>query len=262
MAVVVVTGGTFGIGLAITTLLARRGHQVVALGLHAAQVSSTAVGTDALQQALAQDGLCADILEADVSQSADVERVMAHTLARYGRIDSLVNNAAIGPLGTVIDTSETLWDRIIDVNLKGVYLCSKAVIPHMAKQGGGAIVNVGSGAGWGKPNMAAYSSAKGGMVALTMAMAYDHFHEHIRVNMVIPGGGGIVTGMSVGRADGNEEKFVSRAAAGTVAGRPATPADIAKSVAFLLSEDAQVISGTVLDVGCFAHQGGPVPARL
>ena len=100
------------------------------------------------------------------------------------------------------------------------------------------------------------------MVALTMAMAYDHFHEHIRVNMVIPGGGGIVTGMSVGRADGNEEKFVSRAAAGTVAGRSATPADVAKSVAFLLSEDAQVISGTVLDVGCFAHQGGPVPARL
>ena len=262
MAVVVVTGGTFGIGQAITALLARRGHQVVALGLHAAQVSSTAAGIQALQQALAQDGLSADILEADVSKSADVERVMAHTLARYGRIDSLVNNAAIGPLGTVLDTSETLWDRIIDVNLKGAYLCSKAVIPHMAKQGGGTIVNVGSGAGWGKPNMAAYSSAKGGMVALTMAMAYDHFHDHIRVNMVVPGGGGIVTGMSVGRMDGDEKKFVSRAAIGTVAGRPATPADIAKAVAFLLSEDAEVISGTVLDVGCFAHQGGPVPAKL
>ena len=110
--------------------------------------------------------------------------------------------------------------------------------------------------------MAAYSSAKGGMVALTMAMAYDHFHDHIRVNMVIPGGGGIVTGMSVGRMDGDEKKFVSRAAVGTVAGRPATPADIAKAVAFFLSEDAEVISGTVLDVGCFAHQGGPIPAKL
>lgn len=261
MAVMVVTGGTFGIGQAITTLLARRGHQVVAIGLHSAQVSSTAAGSQALQQALAQDGLSADIMEANVSQSADVERVMAHTLANYGRIDGLVNNAAIGPLGTVLDTSEAIWDRIIDVNLKGAYLCSKAVIAQMARQGGGAIVNVGSGAGWGKPNMAAYSASKGGLLALTMAMAYDHFHDRIRVNMVIPGGGGIVTGMSVGRAEGDEEKFIRRAAVGTVAGRPAVPEDIAKAVAFFLSEDAAVISGTVLDVGCFAHQGGPVPAR-
>lgn len=261
MAVIVVTGGTFGIGQAITVLLAQRGHQVVAMGLAAAQVSSTAQGTGSVQAELVAVGCNADVLEADVSSANDVQRVMDYTLQRHGRIDGLVNNAAIGPLGNVLDTPEDQWDRIQNVNLKGSYLCSRAVIPHMARQGGGTIVNVGSGAGWGKPNMAAYASSKGGMVALTMAMAYDHFHDHVRVNMVIPGGGGIVTGMSVGRMGGDVDKFTSRASPGTVAGRPATPMDIAKAVAFLLSDDAQVISGTVLDVGCFAHQGGPVSAR-
>jgi NAD(P)-dependent dehydrogenase (short-subunit alcohol dehydrogenase family) len=261
VSVVIVTGGTFGIGQAITVLLAQRGHQVIALGLAAPQVSSTAEGTASIEQELASHGVNAEVLEADVSSAADVQRAVDHALKHYGRIDGLVNNAAIGPLGTILDTDEATWDRIIDVNLKGAYLCSRAVIPHMVKQGGGAIVNVGSGAGWGKPNMAAYSSSKGGMVALTMAMAYDHFHDHVRVNMVVPGGGGIVTGMSVGRFGGDVERFTSRAAPGTVAGRVATPMDIAKPVAFLLSEDAAVISGTVLDVGCFAHQGGPVPGK-
>lgn len=260
MSVVIVTGGTFGIGQAITVLLAQRGHQVVALGLSAPQVSSTAAGTEGIRQELARHGLTADVLEADVSNAADVKRAVDHAIQHYGRIDGLVNNAAIGPLGTILDTDEATWDRIIDVNLKGAYLCSRAVIPHMGRQGGGAIVNVGSGAGWGKPNMAAYSSSKGGMVALTMAMAYDHFHDHVRVNMVIPGGGGIVTGMSVGRFGGDVDRFTSRTAPGTVAGRAATPMDIARPVAFLLSEEAAVISGSVLDVGCFAHQGGPVPA--
>jgi NAD(P)-dependent dehydrogenase (short-subunit alcohol dehydrogenase family) len=261
MSVVIVTGGTFGIGQAITVLLAQRGHQVVAFGLTAPQVSSTAQGVSSLQAELSSLDLQADILEADVANPADIERVVRHVVEKYGRVDALVNNAAIGPLGTVLTTDEATWDRIIDVNLKGTYLCSRAVLPHMVRQGGGSIVNVGSGAGWGKPNMAAYSASKGGMGALTMAMAYDHFHEHVRVNMVIPGGGGIVTGMSVGRFGGDVNKFVSRPSPGTAAGRPAMSADIAKSVAFLLSEDASVISGTVIDVGCFAHQGGPVPSK-
>ena len=196
------------------------------------------------------------MLEADVSKSADVARVVDHAVGRYGRIDALVNNAAIGPLGSVPQTTEEAWDRVIAVNLKGVYLCCKAVLPHMIARGGGAIVNVGSGAGWGKPNMAAYAASKGGVHALSMALAYDHFHEHIRVNTVIPGGGGIVTGMSLGRVGGDAEKLAARKTAGTVAGRSATPADVAKAVAFLLSDEAAVISGTVLDVGCFAHQGG------
>jgi NAD(P)-dependent dehydrogenase (short-subunit alcohol dehydrogenase family) len=261
MSVIIVTGGTFGLGQSITVELARRGHQVVAFGLAQAQVSSTAQGLNSVLAELEQAGCQADILEADVSNAADVQRVVDHAVGHYGAIHGLVNNAAIGPLGTVLDTDEALFERIVDVNLKGTYLMSRAVLPHMIRQGGGSIVNIGSGAGWGKPNMAAYAASKGAIVALTTAMAYDHFHQHVRVNVAIPGGGGIVSGMSVGRFHGDVEAFQRRGAAGSVAGRPITGRDLANTVAFLLSDDAETISGTVIDVGCFSHQGGPLPAK-
>ncbi|MCR0981181.1 SDR family NAD(P)-dependent oxidoreductase [Roseomonas populi] len=259
--VVIVTGGTFGIGRSITLELAGRGHAVVAFGVEARQVSSMAENAiPGLRAELAGRGLDAEVLEADVSRADEVQRVVDVALQRFGRIDALVNNAAIGPLGTVLDTDEALWDRIMAVNVKGPYLCARAVLPHMIRQGGGSIVNVGSGAGYGKPNMAAYAASKGAVHTLTMALAYDHFHDKVRVNTVIPGGGGIVSGMSLGRVGGDESKF-GRGAPGTAAGRVATGEDLARAVAFLLSEDAAAISGTVIDVGCFAHQGGPIPRK-
>ncbi|KQT11455.1 SDR family NAD(P)-dependent oxidoreductase [Ramlibacter sp. Leaf400] len=261
MSVVIVTGGTFGLGQAITVELARRGHQVVAFGLAQAQVSSTAQGIDSVLKELERAGCKADVLEADVSNAADVQRVVDHTVSRYGAIHGLVNNAAIGPLGTVLTTEEPVFQKILDVNVKGTYLMSRAALPHMVRAGGGAIVNIGSGAGYGKPNMAAYAASKGAIVALSMAMAYDHFHDRVRVNVAIPGGGGIVSGMSVGRFGGNVDAFVRKPAPGTAAGRPATGRDLANAVAFLLSDEAAAISGTVIDVGCFAHQGGPVPPK-
>jgi NAD(P)-dependent dehydrogenase (short-subunit alcohol dehydrogenase family) len=260
MGVAIVTGGTFGIGMAISITLASRGFQVVACGLDAPQLSSVARdGSRLLAGELERRRVTADIMEADVSRASDVQAVVDHTMARFQRIDALVNNAAIGPLGSVLETPEDVWDRVIDVNLKGVFLCCKAVIPHMIRQGGGAIVNIGSGAGWGKPNMAAYSASKGGLFALSAALAYDHVRNRIRVNTIVPGGGGILTGMSVGRVGGDVAK-VGRRGVCTVAGRSVTPQDIANAVAFLLSEDAETISGAVLDVGGFAHQGGPWPA--
>lgn len=261
MSTIIVTGGTFGLGQSITVELARRGHQIVAFGLAQPQVSSTAQGVDALLAELKSAGCKADVLEADVSNATDVQRVVDYTLERYGVINGLVNNAAIGPLGTILDTDEALFERIMSVNLKGTYLMSRAVLPHMRQVGGGSIVNIGSGAGWGKPNMAAYSASKGGIVALTMAMAYDHFHDHVRVNVAIPGGGGIVSGMSVGRFGGDADAFLRKPAPGTAAGRPMTGTDLANTVAFLLSDEAAAISGTVIDVGCFANQGGPVPSK-
>lgn len=258
MGVTIVSGGTFGLGQSITVELARRGHKVVAFGLSEPQVSSIASGTASLRHELEHEGLAADILEADVSCATDVQRVVDHAIRRHGRIDGLVNNAAIGPLGTVLDTDESLFDRIVSVNLKGTYLLSRAVLPHMIDQGGGAIVNIGSGAGWGKPNMAAYAASKAAIVGLSAAMAYDHFHQHVRVNVAIPGGGGIVSGMSVGRVGGDVEAFKRRSVNGTAAGRPATGVDLANAVAFLLSNEAATISGSILDVGCFAHQGGPL----
>jgi NAD(P)-dependent dehydrogenase (short-subunit alcohol dehydrogenase family) len=259
--VVLVSGGTFGIGRAITLGLAGRGYSVVAFGLEAPQVSSIAQSAiPSLRAELSRAGLAAELMEADVSKSGDVAKVVDLALAKFGRIDAVVNNAAIGPLGTVLDTDEALFDHIMAVNLKGPYLTSRAVIPHMIAQGGGSIVNIGSGAGWGKPNMAVYSASKGGLFALSAATAYDFLHDRIRVNTVIPGGGGIVSGMSLGRVGGDASRF-GNSAPGTVAGRAATGDDVANVVSFLLSPEAETLSGTVIDVGCFAHQGGPVPSK-
>lgn len=260
--VVIVTGGTFGIGRYISLSLAERGHHVVAFGLDAAQISSTASGSvSALSaEAAARGDLSLESIEADVSDAASVASVVHHTMERYGRIDALVNNAAIGPLGTVLDTDEETFEAIIAVNLKGTYLSSRQVIPHLQRSGGGSIVNIGSGAGWGKPNMAAYAASKGGVFALSTAMAYDFFHDRIRVNTVVPGGGGILSGITLGRADGEESK-VGHNAPGSAAGRPVQGTDIAHTVAFLISDEAAAISGTVIDVGCFSHQGGPIQPK-
>ena len=112
--VVIVTGGTFGIGRAVTLSLAARGHSVVAFGLESAQVSSIAAnGIPNLEAELKERGLQATLMEADVSNARDVARVVDKTLEKHGRIDALVNNAAIGPLGTVLDTDEALFDRIM-----------------------------------------------------------------------------------------------------------------------------------------------------
>jgi NAD(P)-dependent dehydrogenase (short-subunit alcohol dehydrogenase family) len=108
--------------------------------------------------------------------------------------------------------------------------------------------------------MFAYSASKGGIFAFSAALAYDFLHDKIRVNTVVPGGGGIVTGMSLGRVGGDIEKVRGKGP-GTAAGRSATGEDLANVVAFLLSKEAEALSGTVVDVGCFAHQGGPVPPR-
>ena len=261
--VTIVTGGTFGLGLDISIELAKRGHQVVAIGLKESQVSSTAKGFEAIEAAIKQCNLAGrvDVLEADVSSEADVKKVVEFTLGKYKQINNLVNNAAIGPLGTILDTQPDMFEKIYQVNVMGMYLTSRMIVPIMTAQGGGSIVNVGSGAGYGKPNMAAYATSKGAVLALSTAMAYDHFKDHIRVNVVIPGGGGIISGMSVGRFGGDVSAFTDpkRKIVGSVAGRAINGVDFANSIAFLLSPESSTITGTVIDVGCFANQGGPAP---
>lgn len=232
MTATIVTGGRGAIGAGIVAVLEARGHHVEVV----------------------------DLPDCDVANAADVDRVMATAIATHGRIDGLVNNAAVGPLGTVVDTDEETWDRIVDTNLKGPFLMSRALVPHLAANGGGSIVNIGSGAGHGKANMAAYAASKGGLFALGAAMAYDHFHQRIRVNTVVPGGGGIPSGISLGRFGGTADEYARLPHVGSVAGRPVTPADVGHAVAYLLSPDAAAVTGTVIDVGAMANQGGPMPA--
>lgn len=255
---VIVSGGTFGLGRDIAIGLARSGYNVVAFGLDTKQPGSSAANSvERMRQRVASESLSMRVVAADVTFEADVERVINTTLEAFGRIDAIVNNAAIGPLGTVLDTCPDSWDKVIAVNLRGPYLLSRAAIPYMEGRGG-SIVNVGSGAGWGKPNMAAYAASKGGLIALNAALALDHFAQRIRVNMVIPGGGGIDAGMTRGRLDEAGATFPPRFI-GSVAGRPVSGTDMMSAIRFLISDDAEAISGSIIDIGCFAHQGSSTP---
>ncbi len=253
---IIVSGGTYGIGRGIVLDLARRGWNVVAFGLDGKQPGSAADnGIEGTRAALAAEGLEADVIEADVADAGAVADVVEHALSLHGRIDGAVNNAALRPSGTVLDTDEATFDRVVAVNLKGQFLLCKAVIPLMRDAGGGAIVNIGSGAGWGKPGIAAYCASKGGVFALSAALAYDHLQDRVRVNVVVPGPQ-TASGMVEAMAGDGVSKPV------TASGRQTQPQDIANAVAFLLSDEAAQISGTVVDVGAFAHQGGVGQPRV
>ena len=250
--VVIVNGGTSGLGLEVAESLLIEGYQVVVTGLKdAAFELATAT--------LAQYRLCS-LKALDITQEQEVIAFTQEIETTYGSVFALVNNAAIGPLGTILNTDVQTWTQIMSVNLTGTFLMSKYVLPLLMKDDGGSIVNIGSGAGWGKPNMAAYATSKGGLVAFTTALALDHFYDKVRVNMVIPGGGGIHAGMSLGRVNGDVDKLTANAI-GSVAGRSINGYDMAEAVKFLISEKAQTISGTIIDVGCFFHQGSSTPFR-
>lgn len=258
---VLVSGATFGIGHDIAVYLAEAGFNVVGFGLEEPPVSSVAKASVAeLNQDAQAKGLALKFVGGDVTNAEDIDRAIDFALEFGFGLFGLVNNAAIGPLGTILDTGPDLFSRILEVNLKGPYLTARAAIPHMVKSNSGRIVNVGSGAGWGKPNMAAYSASKGGLTALTKAIALDHFADGIAANLVIPGGGGIVSGMSLGRTSGSVEQLQNNAV-GTVAGRFMNGQDLAGAIRFLLSDEANTISGTVMDIGCFAQQGSSVPLK-
>jgi NAD(P)-dependent dehydrogenase (short-subunit alcohol dehydrogenase family) len=230
---------------------------VIAFGLESRQPSSVAEhGAATLHSEAAALGLRVDALEADVSNAADVQRVVDFALTTYGEIGGLVNNAAIGPLGTILNTSVETFRQVVNVNLKGAYLASKAVLPHMIAHRRGVIANVGSGGGWGKPNMLAYSASKGGMFSLAAALAYDHAAEGIRVNTVVPRPA-TLTGMSLGRIGGDMNRYRPALAA---VGRIGTAEDCANVVAFLFTAGASGLNGAIIDAGSLPRQGGPVPA--
>lgn len=249
--VVIVTGGTFGIGQAITVRLAEAGYRVVAFGLDGRQPGSTAEGgTSKTRAELAQAGLVADVLEADVSVRADVERVANFALERHGRIDALVNNAAVHVYGDVFTVSQETWDRTLAVNLTGMFIAAQVVVPHLIDGGGGSVVNIGSASGWGRPDLIAYSASKGGVFGLSSALAYDLLPHGVRVNVVVPGGK-VSTGMTeaVISHRGSESPL-------TVTGRPVQPRDVANAVHFLISPESGNVTGAVLNVGGFLFQSG------
>ncbi len=176
--VAVITGAKSGIGLATARRFAAEGAKLVAVDVKDA---SKEVGE------LVEDGGQARFVQADVSSASNVERLVQEALAAYGRVDVLVNNAGMELPKKITDTTDSEWDRLMDVNLKGVLLCSRAAVRLMQHQGGGAIVNVASELGLvAGSEIAAYCASKGGVVQLAKAMAIDHAAEGIRVNCVCP----------------------------------------------------------------------------
>ena len=185
----------------------------------------------------------------DVSRGSDVDRMIRATVRHLGRIDILVNNAGFGFAGTVETTDERQWDELMAVNLRSVFLCSKHAIPVMAAGGGGAIVNMGSyAASVGIPNRAAYVASKGGIVALTRAMALDHVKQNIRVNCVAPGTIASPYFDTMLAESDDPDRFRKELDARAPMGRVGKPDEIATAVVWLASDEASFATGTVLTV--------------
>lgn len=238
--VALVTGGSSGIGRATARAFAEAGAAVVLSDIDAE-------GGEAVAQALRDGGSEAAFVRADVSQAADVARLVAETVARYGRIDCAHNNAGIlGGVAQLADVPEDEFDRLMRTNLKGVWLCLKEEIIQMQRQsGGGAIVNTASIAGLrGSAWLPIYSASKHGVVGLTRAAALGYAGDGIRVNAICPGY--VDTPMVT-----NTPLLQERAAERTPMGRLATPEEIATAVVWLCSDAAAFMTGEamVLDGG-------------
>ncbi len=240
--VAVLTGAGSGIGRATALLFAREGAQVVVADC----VRETGEETVTL---IEQAGGEAIFAQADVSQAADVQRMIQTTVATYGKIDILFNNAAVTLPASVVDTTEEVWQKTMDIDLKGVFLPCKYAIPHMIENGGGVIINTSSMCGMvASPNQAPYSAAKGGVIALTRQMAIDYAGHNIRVNAVAPSE--VRTPMFLGfiNRSPDPEKQMQNLIERIPLGRVAEPEELARVVLFLASDDSSYVTGVNLPV--------------
>jgi NAD(P)-dependent dehydrogenase (short-subunit alcohol dehydrogenase family) len=240
--VALITGGGSGIGRATALLFAREGAAVAVVDLDESRAQAVA-------REIEGEGGKAIALYCDVSQAADCRRAVQETVAAFGRVDILFNNAGIIRRATVLEITEEEWDRAMAVNVKSIYLMSKYAIPIMAEAGGGAIVNTGSGWGLvGGRNAVSYCASKGAVVNMTRAMALDHAAQNIRVTCVCPGD--TDTGMlrSEARQLGTTTEAFLIEAADRPLRRIGKPEDIAQAVLYLASEASSFVTGTTLVV--------------
>jgi NAD(P)-dependent dehydrogenase (short-subunit alcohol dehydrogenase family) len=240
--VAIVTGAASGIGRGIALRLAEMGASVALL-------DKDATGAGATSASIKETGVMALAVTCDVSSGASCRQATDKVIAAFRKIDILCNNAGIIVRKDAVALSEEEWDAVLDVTLKGVYLLSHEVLPHMIHNGGGSIINTGSG--WslkGGPKAVAYCAAKAGVLNLTRAMAIDHGRDGIRVNCVCPGD--IDTPMleSECRQLGENPEQFRKEAAKRPLSRIGTSEDVANAVLFLASDMAKWITGTCLVV--------------
>lgn len=236
--VVIVTGASRGIGNAIARTFAKEGAKVVV------NYNSSEEYASKLAEEIRKEGGDAIIVRADVSKPADVKRLIEKTMEKYGRVDILVNNAGVLFQKTFLDADEEVWDRTLDINLKGAYLCAKEVAPIMLKQRKGNIINISSNSGIYHPSaldLIEYVASKAGMNGLTRALALK-LGPDIRVNAVCPGW--IKTEMTAS----SDPEFEKAILAETPLKRYGTVDDVANATLYLASDDSNFVTGELLMV--------------
>ena len=235
--VAIVTGGSRGIGRAVCLELARRGaHVVLCYPRNTEAAQSTVAACEAL-------GVRALAIQASVADEAAIQTLVAQTLETFGRVDILVNSAGITRDGLTMRMSQADFDAVVDTNLKGTFLCMKAVTRPMMKQRYGRIVNLSSVVGLrGNAGQVNYAASKAGVIGMTKSLAQELAGRGITVNAVAPGF--INTDMTAVLPDAARQALLSS----IPAGRPGTPEDVAQAVAFLASPEAAYITGQVLAV--------------
>ena len=235
-------GPGIGTGKATAVVLAREGASVLLVDLYPERAEETLAMIEA-------EGGKAKVHTADVTQAEACEAMVADAVGTFGGLDILVNNVGRAAVGNVVTTTEEVWDLTLAVNLRSCFLASKYAVPAIAARGGGAIVNIASVSALRGDNTVAYSAAKGGMIAMTVDMAYSHGRDGIRVNAIAPGH--ITTPMvrSVQNLSPAQEEFnqTMRNEAGLL-GTPGDGWDVGWAAAFLASDEARWITGATLPV--------------
>jgi NAD(P)-dependent dehydrogenase (short-subunit alcohol dehydrogenase family) len=242
--VVIATGAASGLGLASARMFVEEGARIVLVDLNGPEVSAAA-------SQFREQGAIADAVVGDVSDADTVRAAVAAATQRSGRIDVLFNNAAIDPWGatSLEETPEATWNQVIDVNLKSAYLFTQAVIPHMRRNGGGAIVNTASTAGLkASPRESVYGISKAALIQLTKSVARDHASEGIRSNCICPG---FLESVMTDRSKDMTGELLARRrerASGLVPmGREGRYDEVARAVLFLAdSNDSSYITGASL----------------
>jgi NAD(P)-dependent dehydrogenase (short-subunit alcohol dehydrogenase family) len=234
-------GPSIGTGKATSIALAREGASVLLVDLRPARAEETL-------EVIEKEGGVGDVFAADVTTAAGCEAMVEAAVARYGALDILVNNVGVASLGTVVDTTEEEWDRALDVNLRSTFLASKHAVPVMTANGGGAIVNISSISAIRGDRTIAYSAAKGGVISLTIDMAYTHGRDGIRVNAIAPGHLTTPMVLSVAAPGAQGEYFNQLRNEAGLLGTTGDGWDVAWAATFLASDEARWITGVVLPV--------------